>query len=62
MCINSNIVCSVVYMQSYVKNFADAEGNLWKGGHGCTVPPNAPHLIGTTQKIEELRPKSPSKD
>jgi hypothetical protein len=57
---NFNRFCSVIYMQSYVKNFGDGEGKVWEGGYGCPAPLNAAHLIGTTERIEELRPKSPS--
>ena len=47
-----------VPLQTYAKNFADAEGKVWQGGRGNPAI-DAPHLVGTTPEIEALRPKSP---
>ncbi|KAK9914289.1 hypothetical protein M0R45_038075 [Rubus argutus] len=46
---------------SYIRNFADKDGKVWHGEGGQNMPPEAPHLIGTTSDIEDLLPKPPMK-
>ncbi|GAQ87453.1 Methyltransferase [Klebsormidium nitens] len=45
--------------EAYIKSFSDKDGKVWAGGRGIPVPENAPHLVGSTPEIENLRPKSP---
>lgn len=44
--------------QTYAAQFADESGrpHISSGGR---PPPGAPHLLGSTPEIEELRPRSP---
>jgi hypothetical protein len=44
--------------QTYAAHFA-GEGGRPHISSGGRPAPDAPHLLGTTQEIEELRPKSP---
>ncbi|XWS28290.1 hypothetical protein CRYUN_Cryun25bG0055000 [Craigia yunnanensis] len=36
--------------EAYIRNFADNDGKVWQGGGGRNPPPDAPHLVKTTQK------------
>ncbi|XP_024520156.1 methyltransferase-like protein 14 homolog [Selaginella moellendorffii] len=56
--IGKSLTSSNFSSQTYTRYFADSEGNVWQGGRG-NPQPEAPHLLGTTNEIEALRPKSP---
>ena len=42
----------------YAAHFASEGGRAYVGSNGRPAP-DAPHLLGTTEEIEALRPKSP---
>ena len=42
----------------YAMHFADANGRPYMSSGG-RIPKGAPILVGSTEEIEELRPKSP---
>ena len=46
------------HVQAYAAHFADTGGRPYVGSGG-RVPKGAPILVGSTEEIEELRPKSP---
>ncbi|KAG2548741.1 hypothetical protein PVAP13_9KG217800 [Panicum virgatum] len=48
--------------EAYIKNFADRDGKVWRGGGGRNPPPETRHFVVTTPEIESLRPKSPQKN
>ena len=47
-----------VLLQAYGMHFADANGRPYMSSGG-RIPKGAPILVGSTEEIEELRPKSP---
>ena len=47
-----------VLLQAYGMHFADANGRPYMSSGG-RIPKGAPVLVGSTEEIEELRPKSP---
>jgi hypothetical protein len=44
--------------QVYAGHFVDESGRPYISSNG-RPPQGAPHLLGTTKEIEDLRPKSP---
>ena len=48
----------LVLLQAYAMHFADANGRPYMSSGG-RIPKGAPVLVGCTEEIEELRPKSP---
>ena len=45
-------------MQAYASNFRMGDGSVYVSS-GVRAAPGAPHLTGTTDEIENLRPRSP---
>lgn len=45
-------------MQAYANNFRMADGSVYVSS-GVRAAPGAPHLTGTSEEIETLRPRSP---
>ena len=52
------VTCRPVRLQVYGMHFADANGRPYLSSGG-RVSKGAPILVGCTDEIEELRPKSP---
>jgi hypothetical protein len=46
------------HVQAYAAHFVDAGGRPYVSSGG-RVPKGSPILVGSTEEIEELRPKSP---
>ena len=49
---------SIHVMQAYANNFRMGDGSVYVSS-GVRAAPGAPHLTGTTEEIETLRPRSP---
>ena len=47
-----------LHAQAYAAHFAGEDGRPHVSSNG-RPPPDAPHLLGTTEEIENLRPRSP---
>ena len=45
-------------LQTYANNFRMPDGSVYVSS-GVKPPPGAPHLTGSTEEIETLRPRSP---
>ncbi len=45
-------------LQAYANNFRMPDGSVYVSS-GVKPPPGAPHLTGSTEEIETLRPRSP---
>jgi hypothetical protein len=50
--------CAVAWLQVYASHFALPDGTPYVQSNGKPRP-GAPHLLGSTPEIEDLRPKSP---
>ncbi len=45
-------------LRAYANNFRMPDGSVYVSS-GVKPPPGAPHLTGSTEEIETLRPRSP---
>ncbi|KAL3132850.1 hypothetical protein ABBQ38_006775 [Trebouxia sp. C0009 RCD-2024] len=56
--VGSNLTSSNFNPQAYANNFRMADGSVYVSS-GVRAAPGAPHLTGTSEEIETLRPRSP---
>ena len=58
ICITLKAFDRVICLQTYASHFQNPDGSSYTGSY--TRPsPGAPHLLGTTEEIENLRPRTP---